>query len=544
MNEEEKIQGNVATTPTGAQVNLTTGDLISGPITGANLTPVPAVKFQSPPESPFTPAKGGPDLSTQDTTLQPTSQEQNISDLMRQFTEGNTALEGQAEFARQQREAQGVATLTRTQDDLNAKLQLLEANEVNIPLQLQQESIGRGRTAGGVAPIQIDRLRENAINANIIKAQLAGVQGKIATANTLVEQAVQDKFGPLEEKQKTRIANLEVLLKDPLLSLADKNRTEKQLQIQKAKDAQIAKDKTNYEEAQKEALKYTGIASAQQLDEMSKATSAIQVAQIAAKYGLKTLEQQKTEAEISKKLQENGDVLAGLNPEDPDYLSKLITASAGGKKVDAESIKSFSKGLNVIGQLGDLQTAIKSAATGPILGILRSANPYDVKAQAITAQLTALVPNLARGVYGEVGVLTDNDVALYSRTLPNLKSTEDVRNAILAMTVKTVQRSLENQLEVQAGFGRDVSGMLNIYKRVKAQAELLNKSIGIDPGSVQGIPEEDLEKEYQDFLNSQKEAGTLPVAPTATQATQPRTSPLSGIGQGVGDFSNLFSLFQ
>ena len=35
-------------------------------------------------------------------------------------------------------------------------------------------------------------------------------------------------------------------------------------------------------------------------------------------------------------------------------------------------------------------------------------------------------------------ILTDNDVRLYSRTIPNLESTQEVNEAILAMTLKVV----------------------------------------------------------------------------------------------------------
>jgi hypothetical protein len=148
-----------------------------------------------------------------------------------------------------------------------------------------------------------------------------------------------------------------------------------------------------------------------------------------------------------------------------------IRASAGGKDVDTTFIQAFEKGVNVLYQLSDLQKAIEGQATGPIMGIIRSNNPYDTKAQQIKAQLQALVPNLARGIYGEVGVLTDNDVANYAKTLPNLKSTEEVREAILALTLKSVQRSLENKIRTAAGFGRDVSGILDLYKQIEGKVK-------------------------------------------------------------------------
>lgn len=163
-------------------------------------------------------------------------------------------------------------------------------------------------------------------------------------------------------------------------------------------------------------------------------------------------------------------------------IAGIIRASAGGKETDATFNQSFEKALNVVGQLGELQEALKKEETGPIVGIIRSNYPYDTKAQLIKSQLTAIVPNLARGVYGEVGVLTDNDVALYSKTIPNLKSTKDVNNLILGATVRSIQRSLENKLKVQAGFGRDVSGILSTYEEVKALADKLSGSVVVSQG--------------------------------------------------------------
>jgi hypothetical protein len=155
----------------------------------------------------------------------------------------------------------------------------------------------------------------------------------------------------------------------------------------------------------------------------------------------------------------------------------VIRASAGGSKVDATAVTSFEKAVVVINQLEGLKENIKNEAIGPIVGIIRKNNPYDTKAQLIKAQLVTIVPGLARGVYGEVGVLTDNDIANYSKTLPNLKNTKDITDAVLAMTVKSVSNSLESKIKIQAGLGRDVSGLGQVYSDVKAKAdELLGSS--------------------------------------------------------------------
>lgn len=155
-----------------------------------------------------------------------------------------------------------------------------------------------------------------------------------------------------------------------------------------------------------------------------------------------------------------------VEPNQPETFKNMLRASSGGKPPVAGERGSLTKAFLVVDQIDTLTTLTESEATGPVSGIIRSNNPYDSKAQQIKAQLTQIVPNLARGVFGEVGVLTDADVALYSKTLPNLTNPTDIRDAIAGLTLKTVQRSIENQLEVLAASGIDVSGFENKYNRL------------------------------------------------------------------------------
>jgi hypothetical protein len=147
--------------------------------------------------------------------------------------------------------------------------------------------------------------------------------------------------------------------------------------------------------------------------------------------------------------------------QDP-FIKKLL-ATAGGKPLTDTSVQKIDKALTTLGQIGVLQENIKNVKTGPISGLFKGKNPWDTNAQAIKAQLNAIVPNLARGVYGEVGVLTDNDIKNYSKTLPTLTSTEDVRNAVLGITIDMIAKSLKNTLEVNAANKKDVSGYIDIY---------------------------------------------------------------------------------
>lgn len=170
----------------------------------------------------------------------------------------------------------------------------------------------------------------------------------------------------------------------------------------------------------------------------------------------------------------------------------IMAASAAYDKEPSDTFTTSMEKLGtVLGQIGVLQENISQGAyydengkkhtfnTGPIEGAFRGLNPWDTKAQTIKAQLNAIVPNLARGIYGEVGVLTDNDIKNYAKTLPNLKSTEDIRNAVLYITVDMIKKNAEIKIKNQAAAQRDMSGYKDYYKEiVNASNEILTKLPG------------------------------------------------------------------
>lgn len=166
-----------------------------------------------------------------------------------------------------------------------------------------------------------------------------------------------------------------------------------------------------------------------------------------------------------------------------DIYGTMRASAAYDKEVSDTFLQSMEKTTSVLGQLGVLQENIAGTRTGPIVGAFRGKNPWDTNAQTIKAQLNAIVPNLARGVYGEVGVLTDNDIRTYSKTLPNLTSTEDVRNAVLYITMDMIRRNVENKIKNQASGQRDMSGFAEIYRNV---VDTTNNILATIPGAVQG----------------------------------------------------------
>jgi hypothetical protein len=172
-----------------------------------------------------------------------------------------------------------------------------------------------------------------------------------------------------------------------------------------------------------------------------------------------------------------------LGYDDPNYTLDAIQKSKGGRFLTQGELKPITDIQTIVGQAETLTGFVNSIDTGPIVGIIKSNNPYDTKAQSMKAAVTAIVPKLARGVYGEVGVLTDADIENYSRTIANLKNTTDVNKAVMAMTLDIATRSLANQLNSLSAGGRDVSRFESIYKGMNAKASQLKSQLGVGAGT-------------------------------------------------------------
>jgi hypothetical protein len=188
----------------------------------------------------------------------------------------------------------------------------------------------------------------------------------------------------------------------------------------------------------------------------------------------------RAEAGDSEAIAELGIVTEGV---DNVGIYGEMANSVGGKPLPAGAIVSLEKAITVASQLNTLSSLFQDdrqlrgltdengneigVDLAPITKAFRSNNPFDVKAQQITASINAIIPNLARGIYGEVGVLTDTDVTRYAQTIPNLGSVEEVQDAMLAMTMKTVKNSVQNKLVINARNGADVSQQIATLEQLE-----------------------------------------------------------------------------
>jgi hypothetical protein len=129
--------------------------------------------------------------------------------------------------------------------------------------------------------------------------------------------------------------------------------------------------------------------------------------------------------------------------------------------------------------LDNIEATLKEAgtSTGPVIGAARGYNPYDVVAQSVENMVNSLVPGLARGVFGEVGVLTDRDVDRYKKLIPNMKTDPKVAQQIMKDLRQKLDSTKKANLEVWDKAGYNVKGFQETESSAKTELQTLAKEI-------------------------------------------------------------------
>lgn len=103
--------------------------------------------------------------------------------------------------------------------------------------------------------------------------------------------------------------------------------------------------------------------------------------------------------------------------------------------------------------------------------------------------LNAVIPNLARGVYGEIGVLTDKDVDLYKGTFISPKNDEEVNRALFGLTEKLVHGAIKRQLKTSANGRINVSGYRDVWEELTGEQVSPHVQEMISPTGASGAPD-------------------------------------------------------
>lgn len=232
-------------------------------ITATSLQPVPAVTIPPAPQdttdysqyiAPTLTSLAG-DFKTLDTQLNRAQQTQTGAaqgqlDIMGLLTGRTADTQAAQEQAGVNTEIANLNKYAEQLANLNAQGSALQREAQAIPLQIQQESQGRGRTEAGVAPIATARLRENALRAlsigqqaDIAAAAATGSQLRLNAAKEKAQQVVDLKYKPLEDQLAIRKQQYE--LNKDILSSIDKKRTESLNASVKREETALAEKKAN-----------------------------------------------------------------------------------------------------------------------------------------------------------------------------------------------------------------------------------------------------------------------------------------------------------
>lgn len=341
------------------------------------------------------------------------------------------------------------------------------------------------------------------------------VSGKINAATQLIDAKLDLKYGDLEAEIDLYNAQLEAI--KPLLDnetaqlaeqrqfllnessnlIADARQRDKELELTKATALQNAVDRGAT------PLQIAQIQDATSLEQVAATgflTSAMAKSQL---YGQQLSNQLTQEGLKSQRItnalagdQDSIDAL-GFDPRTinfnasgtDDLVANIIAGSSqyGDKRLTDSQLEKIQQSVNALGSLESLQALLSSGddgidLTGPITGRVRTLLTQlggDANAAAINATIQGLIPTVARGIFGEVGVLTDADIANYRKTIPNLNTTEGQNKLISLVMYDVLGRSLKNTLVTNAQNQTNVSNFLSTYNDVMTRIDQAKLDMGV-----------------------------------------------------------------
>lgn len=150
------------------------------------------------------------------------------------------------------------------------------------------------------------------------------------------------------------------------------------------------------------------------------------------------------------------------------WRDAIVKSALYKKDVSDSTLQKITDMQTVAFQLDWIQERLANQKVWPILGQIKKLNPYDTEAQVALAELAGITPKVARGIFWEVWVLTDTDIANYQKTLPNLTSTEEKNAFVVDVMRKLLAKWVVNTIETQARWQRNMSPFLDVYDKAKS----------------------------------------------------------------------------
>ena len=352
---------------------------------------------------------------------------------------------------------------------------------------------GQAKLAGDAA---IRRALKNS-EIGMLNAQAIKDNGDVELALQTAKDAVDLKFAPTKERINTYLQQ-NAFMKD-IVSKDDA----KQLKEQELRANVAMKQIEQLQSLQTSSIQNAILAGASQstINAMNKAQTKDELFKVGSKYFVSPkdkLELSKLGLEINKLNNENTKLINEINEAKKTLqgttgnpVLDVVTASSRyGKQnlSDAQLVK-VQQATNSLESLASLQGLLSQGkdgvnSTGPIIGKKRqllAALGGDKDAAAINATIQGLIPTIARGIFGEVGVLTNADIDNYKKTLPNITSTEDQNKLISIIMYDTLSRSLGTTLLTNAQNQVNVSNFASTYLNAQTKVDQMKAELGVVP---------------------------------------------------------------
>lgn len=157
-----------------------------------------------------------------------------------------------------------------------------------------------------------------------------------------------------------------------------------------------------------------------------------------------------------------------ISENDEDLIASLLNSARGIKDV-LSMLGSEEQGDYVInGKKIDVSETNKLRTQWE--GLKEFISPSGRKQEDLAAfrnQLSMMVTDLARGVFGEVGVLTDADIRRYEKLLADPRTPADTNIILSNMLLDTVRNKADDHFGTLAKSGKNVSGFLPAYAELQ-----------------------------------------------------------------------------
>lgn len=430
--------------------------------------------------------------------------QQNISKVMLELI---PQLQGQTQELGAQQRAIGLPAMRQNLQNINSQIlqKQAELNQDEIRLaqgiqNIEDKPIAMEFITGQQQSVQRNAQIARALKASeigVLNATALGMQGNISLAEATAKQAVETKYAPYKEALETYKLQLEAL--SPILNADEKKQAREQEIKTKLAFNDIERREENEDTANKMIINAMPFApqsvtsAAQKV--ISQGGSVVQVAQALGKYAgdflgnqLKLSSIRENEMQIAKIANDIKQSQATIPNNAPvGSTNYSITSWANSAKnknsLTSEERSGISKAFSVVNQIGALQQNLKKDQTsffgGNVKKVMASLG-QNADAGTIQAQITALVPQVAKGIYGEVGVLTDQDTTRYTQTLPNLTSPEQQNDAVTALTLTALRNGVKSKLDVAAASNLDVSGFVPLYQDLTTKINAINDRTGVN----------------------------------------------------------------